>query len=66
MTKPVTLPFSIDIAEGTAAVKAETKINRLDFGVGPETVAGLAVDKDVKLTIDLTGDEARQLKEWSA
>ena len=53
VTKPLTLPFSIDIAEGTAAVKAETKINRLDFGVGPETVAGLAVDKEVKLTIDL-------------
>lgn len=53
VTRPVTLPFSIDIAEGTAAVKAETKINRLDFGVGQETVAGLAVDKDVKLTIDL-------------
>ena len=53
VTRPVTLPFSIDIAEGIAAVKAETKINRLDFGVGPENVAGLAVDKDVKLTIDL-------------
>ena len=54
VTKPVTLPFSIDIAEGTAAVKAQTTINRLDFGVGPETVAGLPVNKDVKLTIDLT------------
>ena len=53
VTRPVSLPFWIDIAEGTAAVKAETKINRLDFGIGPETVAGLAVDKDVKLTIDL-------------
>jgi len=54
ITKPVTLPFSIAIEEGTAVVKAETTINRLDFGVGPETVAGLAVDKAVKLTIDLT------------
>ena len=35
-------------------MKAETTINRLDFGVGPETVAGLPVEKDVKLTIDLT------------
>ncbi len=54
VTKPVTLPFSIDIAEGTAAVKAEAKINRLDFGVGQETVAGLPVDREVKLTIDLS------------
>jgi len=54
VTKPVTLPFSIAIESGTAAVKGEATINRLDFGVGPETVAGFAVDKDVKLTIDLT------------
>ncbi len=54
VTKPVSLPFSIDIAGGMAAVKAATTINRLDFGVGPESVAGLAVDKEVKLTIDLT------------
>ena len=54
VTKPLTLPFSIAIEEGTAVVKAETTINRLDYGVGPEFVAGLAVDKEVKLTIDLT------------
>ncbi len=36
VTKPLTLPFSIDIEEGTAVAKAETTINRLDFGVGPE------------------------------
>jgi cytochrome b561/polyisoprenoid-binding protein YceI len=54
VTRPVALPFSVDINSGTATVNAETKINRLDFGVGPESVAGLAVDKDVKLTINLT------------
>lgn len=54
VTKPVSLPFSIDIAEGTAAIKAQTTINRLDFGVGPQSVAGLAVDREVKLTIELT------------
>jgi polyisoprenoid-binding protein YceI len=52
--KPVSLLFSIDIAGGTAAIKGQTTINRLDFGVGPESVAGLAADKAVKLTIDLT------------
>ncbi len=54
VTKPVSLPFLFNIKAGTARVSAETKINRLDFGVGQETVAGLAVDNDVKLTIDLT------------
>ncbi len=53
VTMPATLPFSIAIEEGTAVVKAETIINRLDFGVGPEFVAGFAIDKEVKLTIDL-------------
>jgi polyisoprenoid-binding protein YceI len=54
VTKPISLPFTIDIKDGTAIVRGETKINRLDFGIGPETVAGLAIDKEVKLTINLT------------
>jgi cytochrome b561/polyisoprenoid-binding protein YceI len=54
VTRPLALPFSIAIESGVAAVKGETTINRLDFGVGPETVAGMAVDRDVKLTVDLT------------
>lgn len=54
VTKPLLLPVSIEIAEGTAAVTGEATINRLDFGIGPESVAGLAVGKDVKLTINLT------------
>lgn len=54
VTKPVALPFTIEIESGVAAVRGETTINRLDFGVGPEFVAGMAVDKDVKLTVDLT------------
>jgi polyisoprenoid-binding protein YceI len=54
VTKLVSLPFLIDIKGGTARVKSETTINRLDFGVGPESLAGLAIDKDVKLSIELT------------
>ncbi len=54
VTKPIALPFSIDIQSGTATIAGETKIDRLDFGIGPETVAGLAIDKDVKLKINLT------------
>jgi polyisoprenoid-binding protein YceI len=54
VTKPVSVPFTIEIKSGTATVKAEAKINRLDFGVGQQTVAGLAMDQEVKLTINLT------------
>ncbi len=54
VTKPIQLPFLIDIKSGTAKVSAETKINRLDFGVGPQSLAGLAIDSDVKLTVNLT------------
>ena len=54
VTKPLILPVSIEIAEGTAAVRAETTIDRLDFGAGPETAAGLAPGKDVKVSINLT------------
>ncbi|MFZ0571261.1 MAG: YceI family protein [Rhodomicrobium sp.] len=54
VTKPIALPFLIDIKSGTARVSAEMKINRLDFGVGPQSLAGLAIDNDVKLTVGLT------------
>ncbi len=54
ITKPVRLPFSLAIDAGVATVKAHTSINRMDFGVGPETAGGLAIDKDVKLDIALS------------
>ncbi len=54
VTRPVPLPFFIDIDSGTARVTAETTINRLDFGVGQATMAGLTIDNDVKLRINLT------------
>ena len=54
MAKPLILPVSIEITGGTAAVKGETAINRLDFGIGPDSAAGLALGNDVKLTINLT------------
>lgn len=49
VAEPLTLPFTVDISEGTALVKGEATINRLNFGVGPQSG-----DADVKLTIDLT------------
>ncbi len=54
VTKPVSVPFTLAVSNGVATVKGETKINRLDFGVGAETVAGMVIDKDVKLIIELT------------
>ncbi|MGB9025838.1 MAG: YceI family protein, partial [Rhodomicrobium sp.] len=54
VTKPMALPFLIDIKSGLARVSAEMKINRLDFGIGPQSLAGLAIDNDVKLTVGLT------------
>jgi polyisoprenoid-binding protein YceI len=53
VAKPVEIPFDIKINAGAATVKAETKINRMDFGIGPETIAGLPIDKDVKLNLNL-------------
>jgi cytochrome b561/polyisoprenoid-binding protein YceI len=53
VTKSIALPFSILIGEGTAEVKGETNINRLDFGIGPQTVAGLTLNNDVKLIVNL-------------
>ena len=55
VTKPVACHFSIDIKGGTARADArKPSINRMDFGVGPESVAGFPIDKDVKLRIELT------------
>jgi len=53
VAKPVSLPFSIAAANGAASVKGETVIDRLEYGVGPQSVAGYTVEKDVKLSIDL-------------
>lgn len=54
VTKPVAVPFSIVIKEGTAKATAQAVLNRMDFGVGPKSVAGFPIDKDVKLTMEIT------------
>lgn len=53
VTKPVKVPFAIQIKSGEATATGELKLNRLDFGVGPASIAGVPVDKDVKLSIEL-------------
>jgi polyisoprenoid-binding protein YceI len=54
MTKPVTLPFTLDIEGNKAHVVGETVLQRLDFGVGGGQLASSAVAAlDVKVAIDL-------------
>jgi polyisoprenoid-binding protein YceI len=54
ITKPVTLPFTLDITGDKAHVVGETVLQRLDFGVGGGQLSGSAVAApDVKVAIDL-------------
>jgi polyisoprenoid-binding protein YceI len=54
MTKPVTLPFTLDIEGDKAHVVGETVLQRLDFGVGGGQLASSAVAApEVKVVIDL-------------
>ena len=55
VTKPIHLPLSIKIKEDAASLRGETTVNRLDFGLGPESYMGLILDKDVKVRFVLTG-----------
>lgn len=58
-TKPVTLPFTLDIEGDTAHVTGETTLNRLDFGVGGGQLASPDVAApDVIVRIDLTATKA--------
>ncbi|HEX7774925.1 MAG TPA: YceI family protein [Parvibaculum sp.] len=54
VAKPVTLPFTLDIAGGKAHVVGETTLRRLDFGVGGGQLASPSIAAlDVKVAIDL-------------
>lgn len=56
---PLTLPFSLDIENGdgggrTALMRAKTRLNRLDFGIGQGGEANLqAVENEVEIEIEL-------------
>lgn len=55
VTKPIRLPVSIKITEGNkAALRGEITVNRLDFGLGPETFMGFVLDNDVKVRVALS------------
>jgi cytochrome b561 len=57
---PLTLPFSLDIEDGhggsrTALMRAQTRLNRLDFGIGQGGDANLqAIENEVEIEIEIT------------
>ncbi len=53
-TRPVTIPFSLEIDQGEATVTGETAISRSDFGIGPNgPVSGVIIGDIVKIKLDL-------------
>jgi len=55
MTQPLQLPFTLDLMDGLATVSGQTRLNRLDFGVGAtaqptEGSLGFDVTIDLNLT----------------
>jgi cytochrome b561 len=63
VTLPVTLPFTLDITkneagEAIAVMKAETSVNRLDFGIGQgQWKDTKSVENQVKIIISLTAKQ---------
>ena len=55
VTKPIRLPLSIKVKDNVASLSGATTVNRLDFGLGPESYMGYPLDKDVKLQFALSG-----------
>ena len=53
-TRPLSLPFELEIIEGVATMRGQTTINRRDFGIGEnmadESALAFAVDVAVELT----------------
>lgn len=53
-TKPVTIPFTLQVDQGEGAVVGEAAINRRNFGIGPNgPVSGMIVGDLVKIRLDL-------------
>jgi len=54
-TKPVTIPFSLDVDLGEATVKGETAINRQNFAIGPDgPISGITVGDLIKIRLDIS------------
>lgn len=55
---PVTLPFTLSVAEGTATMSGALPLARLDFGIGPNYPDGTQVGLDVTVETRLTATRA--------
>ncbi len=51
---PLTLPFTLDIAEGTATMQGEATLNRLDFGIGETLPDETTLKFPVAINISVT------------
>lgn len=51
---PVSLPFTLDINDGTAIMNGETELNRLDFGIGQNMADESSLKFAVAVQVDLT------------
>lgn len=55
---PLTLPFTLDVNEGTATMSGEVPLARLDFGIGPSYPDGSQVGLDITVATALTAVKA--------
>lgn len=54
VTRKITFPFTLDIVDGKASMRADINLSRLDYGVGQGPWAAVdAIGGDVKITISL-------------
>ncbi len=58
VTKPVALPFSLDISQGEGLARGAITINRSDFGIGPKELAG-GIPLDDEVTISFAIDAVK-------
>lgn len=56
-TKGVSVPMTIKIDEGEAAVTGETTISRAQFNIGPVSFAGIPVDDKVRIVFDFSATQ---------
>ncbi|WP_298836424.1 cytochrome b/b6 domain-containing protein [uncultured Roseobacter sp.] len=58
MAVPVSFPFTLDIADGTARMQAETALDRRDFAIGEAQKDEASLGFSVSVNITLTASEA--------
>ncbi|MDX2265470.1 MAG: cytochrome b/b6 domain-containing protein [Hyphomicrobiales bacterium] len=53
VTQPAVFPFALDVDGSDATAKGQFTVNRIAHGVGPESVAGVPVPKEIVVTVDI-------------